>query len=106
MRNFADVLMEAVDAKQSRLVVGLDPRINLIPDDLCEPAMRAAGSFCGAAAEIITAVTEDTVTFRRLKNRPQRVCGLDVPIPFSPPLEEYALPDGERITAAVKQVMQ
>ena len=53
MRNFADVLMEAVDAKQSRLVVGLDPRINLIPDDLREPALESSGSFCGAAAEMI-----------------------------------------------------
>ena len=53
MRNFADMLMDAVDTKQSRLVVGLDPRIEYIPDDLREPALRAGGSFCGAAAEMI-----------------------------------------------------
>ena len=53
MRNFADVLMDAIDAKQSRLVVGLDPRIEFVPDDLREPAIKAAGSYCGAAAEML-----------------------------------------------------
>jgi orotidine-5'-phosphate decarboxylase len=53
MRTFADVLMHAIDEKQSRLVVGLDPRIELIPNDLREPAINAAGTVCGAAAEMI-----------------------------------------------------
>jgi orotidine-5'-phosphate decarboxylase len=53
MRNFADVLMDAVDAKQSRLVVGLDPRTEYIPNDLREPALRSSGSVCGAAAEML-----------------------------------------------------
>jgi orotidine-5'-phosphate decarboxylase len=53
MRNFADVLMDAVEAKGSRLVVGLDPRIESVPNDLREPALRASGSHCGAAAEMI-----------------------------------------------------
>jgi orotidine-5'-phosphate decarboxylase len=53
MRNFADVLMDAVDAKQSRLVVGLDPRLEYIPNDLREPALREAGSTSGAAADMI-----------------------------------------------------
>ena len=53
MRNFADALMDAVDVKESRLVVGLDPRIEYIPNDLREPALNAAGRFRGAAAEMI-----------------------------------------------------
>jgi len=53
MRNFADILMDAIDAKGSRLVVGLDPRIEYIPNDLREPSLKAAGHFCGAAAEMI-----------------------------------------------------
>jgi orotidine-5'-phosphate decarboxylase len=53
MRNFADVLMDAIDAKQSRLVVGLDPRLDMIPNDLREPAIQASGSHRGAAAEMI-----------------------------------------------------
>ncbi len=53
MRNFADVLMDAVDAKKSRLVVGLDPRIEHIPDELRQPALKASGGSCAAAAEMI-----------------------------------------------------
>jgi len=53
MRNFADVMMDAVDAKRSRLVVGLDPRIESIPNDLRAPALKSSGSHCGAAAEMI-----------------------------------------------------
>lgn len=45
--------MDAIDAKKSRLVVGLDPRIEIIPNDLREPALKAGGSTCGAAAEMI-----------------------------------------------------
>ncbi len=53
MRNFADVLMDAIDAKRSRLVVGLDPQIQYVPDDLRGPAVRAGGNSCGAAAEML-----------------------------------------------------
>ena len=53
MRNFADVLMDAVDAKQSRLVVGLDPRLEYIPNDLREPALKESGATAGAAAEMV-----------------------------------------------------
>ena len=53
MRNFADMLMDAVDAKQSRLAVGLDPRAELIPLDLRGPAIKASGNHCGAGAEMI-----------------------------------------------------
>jgi len=51
--NFADLLTDAIDAKQSRLAVGLDPRVDIIPNDLREPALRAAGTACGAAAEML-----------------------------------------------------
>lgn len=61
---------------------------------------------CSAAAEIVSLVVEDAAVFGKLKQRPLRVCGLDVPIPFSPPLEKYVLPGREKITAAVEAVMQ
>ena len=60
---------------------------------------------CGAAAEMISLVVEDDEVFKNLKSDPKRVCGLDVPIPFSPPMEQYAIPDKERLVAAVRQVM-
>jgi pyruvate dehydrogenase E1 component beta subunit len=36
----------------------------------------------------------------------ERVGALDVPIPFSPPLENATIPDEERIVAAVRRVME
>ena len=60
---------------------------------------------CGAAAEIVALVTSDPVAFGALKAAPARVCGLDVPIPFSPPMEQFAVPDKAKIVAAVRGVM-
>jgi pyruvate dehydrogenase E1 component beta subunit len=60
---------------------------------------------CSAAAEIIALATADRETFNRLKAAPARVCGLDVPVPFSPPMEKYAIPDKTKILAAVRDVM-
>jgi pyruvate/2-oxoglutarate/acetoin dehydrogenase E1 component len=60
---------------------------------------------CSAAAEITALVVEDEKTFRCLKSSPRRVCGIDVPIPYSPPMEKYALPDQEDIKAGIREVM-
>jgi pyruvate/2-oxoglutarate/acetoin dehydrogenase E1 component len=75
-------------AKTGRLVV---------VDEACQT--------CGAAAEILSLVVEDADTFRSLKAPTRRVCGLDIPVPFSPPMEKYAIPDKERIAEAIKQVV-
>ena len=60
---------------------------------------------CGTAGEIIASVVEDINVFPCLKASPKRVSGLDVPVPFSMPMEKYVVPDKEKITAAIKQVM-
>lgn len=60
---------------------------------------------CGAAAEIISLVVEEGTSFSHLKSHPKRVCGLDVPIPFSPPMEQYAVPGKEKIIDAIREVM-
>ena len=59
---------------------------------------------CGAAAEILALVTADRAAFSKLKAAPARVCGLDVPIPFSPPMERYAIPDKAKVIEAVRNV--
>jgi pyruvate/2-oxoglutarate/acetoin dehydrogenase E1 component len=61
---------------------------------------------CSAAAEIIALATSDRGAFKKMKSAPARVCGLDIPIPFSPPMESYALPNKRKITEAIKTVMQ
>jgi pyruvate/2-oxoglutarate/acetoin dehydrogenase E1 component len=60
----------------------------------------------GAAAELTALVVEDRHVFKHLKSSPKRVCGLDVPIPYSPPMELYALPDRAKIKAAVREAMR
>jgi len=60
---------------------------------------------CGTAGEIIASVVEDGKVFDRLKAYPQRVCGLDIPVPFSPPMEQYVVPDKEKIASAIKAVV-
>jgi len=76
-------ILESV-AKTGRLVV---------VDEACQT--------CGAAAEVIALATSDKAVFHRLKSAPARVCGLDIPIPFSPPMEKFAIPDKAKIIAAV-----
>ena len=61
---------------------------------------------CSAAAEIVALATSDKATFRKLKSAPDRVCGLDIPIPFSPPMEKFAIPDKTKIIKAIKGALR
>ena len=94
----------------------IDPR-TLVPLDVA--ALRAsvrktgrlvvvdeAPATCSAASEIVALVTEDPETFRALKAPARRVCAAPVPVPFSPPLEQAALPDQARMEAAIRAVLQ
>jgi pyruvate/2-oxoglutarate/acetoin dehydrogenase E1 component len=60
---------------------------------------------CGVAAEITAMVMEDREVFAGLKAAPRRVCGKDVPIPYSPPMESFALASREDIAAAIREVV-
>jgi len=61
---------------------------------------------CGTAGEIISSVVEDVRVFNSLKASPKRVCGFDVPIPFSSPMEKYVVPDKKKIKSAISAVME
>jgi acetoin:2,6-dichlorophenolindophenol oxidoreductase subunit beta len=102
-------------ARQGISVEVIDPR-TLVPLDreTIRKSVKKTGRLvvvdeacqtCSAATEILTVAVEDADTFRSLKAPAKRVCGLDVPVPFSPPMEKYSIPDKERIIEAVKQVM-
>ena len=56
----------------------------------------------GLAGEIAALVTESL--FGELDGPIRRVTGLDTPVPFSPPLEEYFLPSAEKIAAAAREL--
>jgi len=55
---------------------------------------------CGVAAEIAARIAESG--FDKLKTRIRRVSTLDVPVPYSPPLEEYIGPTESRIMEAIR----
>jgi len=57
----------------------------------------------GASAEIAAIVAEEALDY--LDAPIKRVAEPDTPIPFSPPLEQFVLPDEERIIKAVKEIV-
>jgi pyruvate dehydrogenase E1 component beta subunit len=103
-------------AKEGISAEVVDPR-TLVPMDA--QAIRAsarktgrlviadeAGPTAGASAEIAALVTEDPETFGCLKAPVKRVCALQVPIPYSPGLEDHVFPNREKIAAGVREVMR
>jgi pyruvate dehydrogenase E1 component beta subunit len=64
-----------------------------------------AGPTAGFAAEVAAVATEDAATFARLKAPVKRVCALQVPIPYSPILEDSVFPDRQRIIAGIREVL-
>src|ERR1700757_1111568 len=64
-----------------------------------------AGPTAGFSAEVAAVVTEDAATFARLKAPVKRVCALQVPIPYSPVLENHVFPDRKRIIDGIREVL-
>ena len=64
-----------------------------------------AGPTAGFSAEIAALATEDAATFARLKAPIKRVCALQVPIPYSPVLEDHVFPNRNRIIAGIREVL-
>ncbi|PON14098.1 hypothetical protein C2W62_30850 [Candidatus Entotheonella serta] len=60
---------------------------------------------CSAASEIMAVLTEDAATFRTLQAPPKRVCAPDVPIPYSPVMEQFCLPDQDQIIQGIREVL-
>lgn len=58
---------------------------------------------CGIAAELAARIVEEG--FDKLKAPIRRVATPDVPIPFSPPLEEFVTPTESRIIEAIRSVL-
>jgi pyruvate/2-oxoglutarate/acetoin dehydrogenase E1 component len=66
-------------------------------------ASEDAGT-CGFASEVVAVVAESS--YAMLKAPAQRVCALDVPVPFSPDAEKYVLPNEEKIVATIRRTVQ
>jgi pyruvate/2-oxoglutarate/acetoin dehydrogenase E1 component len=102
-------------AREGVSVEVVDPR-TLVPLDVdtIRASVRKTGRLvivdeapptCSAASEIAALVVEDPATFRALRAAVERVCAASVPVPYSPTLEQAALPDRARIAAAIRRVM-
>jgi pyruvate/2-oxoglutarate/acetoin dehydrogenase E1 component len=65
-----------------------------------------APATCSAASEIAALLAEDPETFRALRAPVRRVCAVPVPVPYSPTLEQAALPTREDVKAAVYDVLK
>jgi len=94
----------------------IDPR-TLVPMDVetVRTSVRKTGrvvivdeapATCSAASEIAALIVEDPETFRALKAPVRRVCAVPVPVPYSPPLEQAALPSRDDMKAAVHEVLK
>jgi pyruvate dehydrogenase E1 component beta subunit len=61
---------------------------------------------CSMASEIVASAVEDWNTCRALRAAARRVTMPAVPVPFSPPLEDFVLPDQARIAATIREVLE
>jgi pyruvate/2-oxoglutarate/acetoin dehydrogenase E1 component len=97
-------------AKEKINVEVIDPR-TLVPFDLATilASVEKTGRVviadethqsCGVTAEIAARIAE--TGFDKLKTRIRRVSTLDVPVSYSPPLEDYIGPSESRIIGAVR----
>lgn len=65
--------------------------------------LQEGPKFMGYAAEIGSIIFEDI--FEYLKAPMKRVTSLDTPMPFSPVLEDYVMPQYEDVLKACSEVM-
>ncbi|MEU5552594.1 transketolase C-terminal domain-containing protein [Micromonospora sp. NPDC047793] len=64
-----------------------------------------APAACSIASEIVTSVCEDPAALSALRTPPRRICAAPVPIPYTRPLEQAAVPSAQRIADAVRDLM-
>jgi pyruvate dehydrogenase E1 component beta subunit len=86
-----------IDAEAIRASVRKTGRVVIVDE---------APATCSAASEIAALIVEDPDTFRALKAPVRRVCAAPVPVPYSPTLEQAALPSRADIKAAVRAALE
>jgi pyruvate dehydrogenase E1 component beta subunit len=102
-------------AREGTSVEVIDPR-TLVPLDVetIRQSLRKTGRLvvvdesapvCSMASEIAAVIAEDWESCQMLRAPVRRVCMPAVPVPFSPPLEDFVLPDRSRIVATVRELL-
>lgn len=84
-----------LDRKTIRASAAKTGRLVVVDDDY--------GGF-GVSAEVIASVCEAGGT--RLRAAPVRVAYPDIPVPFTPVMEHFVLPDAEKVAVAVRATME
>jgi len=94
-------------AREGISVEVVDPR-TLAPLDAetVRASVRKTGRVVIVDEPADALLAEDPDTFRCLKAPVRRVCAAPVPVPYSPSLEQAALPSRDDITAAVYEVLK
>ncbi len=64
--------------------------------------VHAANQLCGIGAEVAAVIADEC--FQHLDAPVRRLGGLDVPVPFSPPLEDAYRPDAAKIITACREL--
>jgi pyruvate dehydrogenase E1 component beta subunit len=102
-------------AAEGTSVEVIDPR-TLVPLDVetIRQSIRKTGRLivvdesapvCSMASEIAAVVAEDWECCQMLRAPIRRVCMPPVPVPFSPPLEDFVLPDESRILTTIRELL-
>ena len=64
--------------------------------------MHSANQLAGVGAEVVALISDEA--FEWLDAPVRRLGGLDTPVPFSPPLEDFYRPDAEKIYRAANDL--
>src|SRR4028119_2108787 len=95
------VSVEVVDPRTIR-PLDIDTIINSVKKTNRVVIVEESHAFCGVGAEISAQIMERA--FDHLDAPVKRVSGADAPMPYARNLEKLALPDVEKIVAAVREV--
>ena len=66
-------------------------------------SLHDATRFCGFGAELVALVTESC--FAQLKAPPRRIAAPDIPVPFTPPQEEFYKPSAEKVVRTIRELL-
>src|SRR5437868_9216235 len=96
-----DVSVEVIDPRTIK-PLDIDTIINSVKKTNRLVVAEESHSFCGVAAEISAEINERA--FDYLDAPVKRVSGVDVPMPYAKNVDQLAIPDVDRIIAAVREV--